>query len=46
MKDNNSAFKSTEYDEKIICTLPYYEQFYKQITDVVNTYYKNKPLES
>lgn len=45
MKDNNSAFKSTEYDEKIKLTLPYYEQFYKQITDVVNTYYKNKPLD-
>lgn len=45
MRDNNSAFKSTEYDEKIKLTLPYYEQFYKQITDVVNTYYKSKSLD-
>lgn len=45
MKDNNSAFDSTEYDEKIICTLPYYKQFYKQIIEVVNTYYEEKPLD-
>lgn len=44
MKDNNSAFNSTEYDEKIKCTLPYYEEFYKQIIDVVGTYYKDKSL--
>lgn len=35
MKDNASAFNSTEYDEKIKRTLPYYEDFYKQVVDVV-----------
>lgn len=35
MKDNISAFNSAEYDEKIKHTLPYYEEFYKQVVDVV-----------
>lgn len=35
MKDNISAFNSTEYDMKIKHTLPYYEEFYKQVVDVV-----------
>lgn len=35
MKDNISAFNSSEYDDKIKHTLPYYEELYKQIIDVV-----------
>lgn len=35
VKDNISAFNSTEYDMKIKHTLPYYEEFYKQVVDVV-----------
>lgn len=35
MKDNISAFNSTEYDVKIKHTLPFYEEFYKQVVDVV-----------
>ena len=45
MKDNNSAFNSNEYDKKIKDTLPYYEEFYNQITDVVNIYYNNRPVD-
>lgn len=29
------AFSPTEYDEKIKTTLPYYQEFYRQVTDVV-----------
>ncbi|NDO48478.1 hypothetical protein FMM75_03285 [Lachnospiraceae bacterium MD335] len=35
MKDNCSAFNALEYDAKIKKTLPYYEEFYKQVTDIV-----------
>lgn len=33
--DNNSAFNSNEYDKKIKQTLPYYEDFYRQIVDII-----------
>lgn len=39
MKDNASAFHATEYDQKIRQTLPYYEDFYMQITELVKTVY-------
>lgn len=35
MNNNTSAFNALEYDEKIKKTLPYYEDFYKQIIDIV-----------
>ena len=35
MGDNRSAFQSEEYDKKIKQTLPYYEDFYRQITELV-----------
>lgn len=35
IKDNISAFSAIEYDEKIKNTIPYYEEIYKQIIDVV-----------
>lgn len=43
MMDNTSAFHASEYDEKIKMTLPYYEEFYKQIIDIVKIQF-NKPL--
>ncbi len=43
MNDNTSAFSSDEYDDKIKRTLPYYEDFYRQICDVVRIY-KASPL--
>lgn len=39
MNDNISAFNSTEYDNKIKQTLPYYDDFYKQIIELVKTFY-------
>ncbi|MDE6221363.1 MAG: class I SAM-dependent methyltransferase, partial [Lachnospiraceae bacterium] len=35
MNDNTSAFNALEYDEKIKKTLPYYEDIYKQIIEIV-----------
>ena len=42
MKDNLSAFDSTEYDLKIKQTLPYYEDFFKQTVELVKTIYDGK----
>ena len=39
MNDNASAFASGEYDRKIRQTLPYYSEFYTQITELVKTVY-------
>lgn len=36
--DNISAFSAAEYDDKIGCVLPYYDEFYKQVIDVVQAY--------
>lgn len=41
MNNNTSAFHSSEYDNKIKQTLPYYEDFYKQVIDLVKTYHSN-----
>ena len=40
MKDNVSAFSSSEYDQEIKRTLPFYESFYEQVIDVVNVHFK------
>ena len=37
MNDNKTAHSSGEYDVKIRQTIPYYEEFYKQITELVRT---------
>jgi Methylase involved in ubiquinone/menaquinone biosynthesis len=34
-KDNLSAYKSTQYDEKIVKTLPFYAQFHQSVIDIV-----------
>ncbi|MGN1111848.1 MAG: class I SAM-dependent methyltransferase [Acutalibacteraceae bacterium] len=36
--DNSSAFNSAEYDSEIRRTLPYYDEFYKTVIDIVRTY--------
>lgn len=43
MKDNNSAFNVDEYDEKIAQTLPYYQDFYQTVVDLVSVYFKEEP---
>ncbi len=35
MNDNKSAFSSSAYDRKIKQTLPYYDEFYEQVIDLV-----------
>lgn len=35
MNDNKSSYNSFEYDGKINRTLPYYEEFHKQVIDVI-----------
>lgn len=39
---NATAFSSKEYGRKIKQTLPYYEEFYKEITDVVKCHFNSK----
>ena len=41
MIDNTSAFNSFEYDRKIRQTMPYYEEYYRQIIELVKTVYKS-----
>lgn len=41
MNDNKSAFGSTEYDGKMKQTLPYYEEFYEQIIELVRLFHYN-----
>lgn len=43
MKDNKSAFNVDEYDEKIAQTLPYYQDFYQTVVDLVSVYFKEEP---
>lgn len=38
MGDNKSAFSSTEYDRKIKQTLPYYDEFYEQVIELVKLF--------
>lgn len=33
------AFSSEKYDESIVATLPYYEEYFKQIIDIVHTFF-------
>ena len=35
MNANKSAFRPDDYDEKIKQTLPYYDEFYEQVIDLV-----------
>lgn len=38
MPDNASAFFVGEYDEKILCTLPFYSEMHQQILNLVQTF--------
>ena len=39
MNDNISAFNTMEYNTKIKQTLPYYDEFYKQVIELVKTFH-------
>lgn len=41
MNDNKSAFRSNDYDRKITQTLPFYEQFYEQVIELVKAFHCN-----
>lgn len=41
MKDNISAFDAAEYDHEIKRTIPYYEDFYKQVVEVAKVQFEN-----
>lgn len=41
MSDNISAFNAEEYDRKIKQTLPYYDDFYEQVIELVKTFHYN-----
>ena len=43
MNDNKSAFGSSEYDKKIKQTLPYYDEFYKEVIELVKIF-QNSPI--
>lgn len=40
MNDNKSAFSSSDYNRKIKQTLPYYDQFYEQVIELVKIFRK------
>lgn len=42
MTDNKSSYNSFEYDSKINMTLPYYDEFHRQVIDVIRTMNLNK----
>jgi len=44
MADNTSAFDCAEYDGKIKRTVPFYDEIYRQITDLVSAYKGSIPL--
>lgn len=39
MNDNKSPFSSSEYDRKIRQTLPYYDEFYQQVIELVKSFH-------
>ena len=41
--NGNSAFEAAEYDRKIKMTIPFYDEFFNQVLDVVNSYF-DRPL--
>jgi tRNA (cmo5U34)-methyltransferase len=41
MKDNKSAFDSSNYDRKIKQTLPYYDEFYREVIELVKVFHKS-----
>lgn len=39
MSDNKSAFDSNQYNKKIRQTLPYYDEFYKQVIELIQSFH-------
>lgn len=37
--DNKSAFNVSQYDDNVRKVIPFYNEIYKQIFDIIHTYY-------
>lgn len=42
--DNKSAFNVNSYDENVRKVIPFYDEIYGQIFDIIKTYFGNRPL--
>ncbi len=42
--DNKSAFSVNSYDENVRKVIPFYDEIYSQIFDIIQTYFGNSPL--
>lgn len=42
--DNKSAFNVKQYDENVRKVIPFYDEIYSQIFDIIQTYSENRPL--
>lgn len=42
--DNKSAFNVKQYDENVRKVIPFYDEIYGQIFDIIQTYSENRPL--
>lgn len=42
--DNKSAFNVNSYDENVRKVIPFYDEIYSQIFDIIQTYFGDKPL--
>lgn len=42
--DNKSAFNVNQYDDNVRKVIPFYDEIYDQIFDLIRTYFKDKPL--
>lgn len=42
--DNKSAFFAEKYDEQVKMVIPFYEEIYSQISDLLNIYFKDREI--
>lgn len=42
--DNKSAFKVSDYDDNVRKVIPFYDEIYNQVFDLINTYFGDKSL--
>lgn len=42
--DNKSAFAVNQYDDNVRKVIPFYDEIYKQIIELIHIYFDNKPL--
>ncbi len=42
--ENKSAFSAEKYDEQVSQVIPFYDEIYAQISDLINVYFENRSL--